>query len=157
MTFFLSILGIKTVDGNVWQRLKVFTEKFIKTTDSDRKSYKTKKCDFILQQLKATVNIYRTENLIIHCPLPSTTRRTLPQNFNSIFHFSFAAASSSDFLSDPTPLRYSFILFFLFAVIKIHERSLFCFVLINYFMNMNEYYKWNKCFVPYLIRVVDST
>ena len=40
MTFFLSILGTKTVDGNFLQRLKVLMEKFIGTKNADEKFYR---------------------------------------------------------------------------------------------------------------------
>jgi len=40
LTFFLSILGTKTVDKFFWQELKVLMEKFIGTKNADGKFYK---------------------------------------------------------------------------------------------------------------------
>jgi len=40
VTFFLSILGTKTVDGNFLQGLKVLIEKFIRTKNADGKFYR---------------------------------------------------------------------------------------------------------------------
>jgi len=40
LTFFLSILGTKTIDENFWQRLKVLVEKFIGTKNADEKFYR---------------------------------------------------------------------------------------------------------------------